>query len=163
MIEISVIRDLVAIFGVIAGFTYYVLNVQSQKKNQKLSATHRLLQDYNDIQNFNKWHDMIHWSWDNVEEFWEKYRDQENNGKFVTMSQYFDGLGFLWDNGVIDRKSFPLFDSGCLILWRKYKPIIESMREDWYPDWCMYWEKLSIALEKEIGHKIPSRYSYGWN
>ena len=34
--EISVIREIVAIFGVIAGFSYYVLTVRATRKNQEL-------------------------------------------------------------------------------------------------------------------------------
>ena len=105
---------------------------------------------------------MISWKWDTIEEFWDKYEDQENNGKYILISQYFDGLGFLWDSGVLDKKAFPLFADGYLILWRKFKPIILDMREN-YPNWCIYWEKLANTLEKEIGHKIPPRYSEGWN
>jgi len=37
MIELSIIRDLVAIFGVIAGFSYYVLTVRTNQKNQEIS------------------------------------------------------------------------------------------------------------------------------
>ena len=37
MIELSMIRDLVAIFGVIAGFSYYVLTVRNSQRNQELS------------------------------------------------------------------------------------------------------------------------------
>ena len=36
MIELDVIRDLVAIFGVIAGFSYYVMTVRINQKNQEL-------------------------------------------------------------------------------------------------------------------------------
>lgn len=36
LMEISVIRDIVAIFGVIAGFSYYVLTVRATRKNQEL-------------------------------------------------------------------------------------------------------------------------------
>ena len=36
MVELSFIRDLIAIFGVIAGFSYYVLTVRNQQKNQQL-------------------------------------------------------------------------------------------------------------------------------
>jgi len=162
MIELSVVRDLVAIFGVIAGFSYYVMTVQSQKKNQRLSAAHKLLEEYNDTQMFKKWNDMMNWKWNSIQEFWENYGDQENQSKFVTMAQYFDGVGFLWDTGVIDRRALPLFDAGYLILWRKYKPIIEDMRENWYTDWCTYWEKLAVALDGEIGDKIGKKYTYGW-
>jgi hypothetical protein len=35
MIELSTIRDLVAIFGVIAGFSYYVITVRTNQRNQQ--------------------------------------------------------------------------------------------------------------------------------
>jgi len=38
MIELSVIRDLVAIFGVIAGFSYYVLTVRNTRKAHELQV-----------------------------------------------------------------------------------------------------------------------------
>jgi hypothetical protein len=34
LVELSTIRDLVAIFGVVAGFSYYVLTVRNAKKSQ---------------------------------------------------------------------------------------------------------------------------------
>ena len=43
MIELSVIRDLVAIFGVLAGFSYYVMTVRSQQKNQEISQKNQEL------------------------------------------------------------------------------------------------------------------------
>jgi len=44
MIEISVIRDFVAIFGVIAGFSYYVLTVRATRRNQDLQLDTRQAQ-----------------------------------------------------------------------------------------------------------------------
>ena len=41
---VSMIRDLVAIFGVIAGFTYYVLTVKNTRKNQQLQLETRQAQ-----------------------------------------------------------------------------------------------------------------------
>jgi hypothetical protein len=35
LVELSTIRDLVAIFGVVAGFSYYVLTVRNAKKKVK--------------------------------------------------------------------------------------------------------------------------------
>ena len=37
MIEISMVRDLVAIFGVIAGFSYYVLVVRNAQRTREMS------------------------------------------------------------------------------------------------------------------------------
>jgi hypothetical protein len=44
MIEISMVRDLVAIFGVLAGFTYYVLTVRNSQKMQKMQLETRQAQ-----------------------------------------------------------------------------------------------------------------------
>ena len=44
MIELSIIRDLVAIFGVIAGFSYYVLTVRANQRNQELALKAQQLQ-----------------------------------------------------------------------------------------------------------------------
>ena len=46
MIELSTIRDLVAIFGVIAGFTYYVLTVRNTQKNLEMSLKSRQTQTF---------------------------------------------------------------------------------------------------------------------
>ena len=37
MVELSIIRDCIAIFGVLAGFSYYVLTVRANQKNQKMA------------------------------------------------------------------------------------------------------------------------------
>ncbi|TFH13219.1 hypothetical protein E4H04_12340 [Candidatus Bathyarchaeota archaeon] len=51
MIELSTIRDLVAIFGVIAGFSYYVLTVRNKQKNQELALESRKLSIYTSLRN----------------------------------------------------------------------------------------------------------------
>ncbi|TFH03581.1 MAG: hypothetical protein E4H14_16495 [Candidatus Thorarchaeota archaeon] len=51
MIELSTIRDLVAIFGVIAGFSYYVLTVRNNQKNQELALESRKLSIYTSLRN----------------------------------------------------------------------------------------------------------------
>ena len=43
MIELSTIRDLVAIFGVIAGFSYYVLTVRANQRNQEIAMKNQEL------------------------------------------------------------------------------------------------------------------------
>ena len=35
MFELSIIRDCIAIFGVLAGFSYYVLTVRANQRNMK--------------------------------------------------------------------------------------------------------------------------------
>ena len=105
MIEISMIRDLVAIFGVLAGFSYYVLTVQTQKKNQKLSTTYNIWNVYNDEEAYLRWLKAMQIEWESVEEFMTKYWDDiELEGKIGTMFQFYDTMGHMWKNGVLDLK-----------------------------------------------------------
>ena len=49
MVELSVVRDLGAIFGVIAGFTCYVLTVKNKQENQRQQLETRQAQLYMQI------------------------------------------------------------------------------------------------------------------
>ncbi len=51
MFELSVVRDLVAIFGVIAGFGYYVLTVRNKQENQRQQLETRQAQLYMQVYN----------------------------------------------------------------------------------------------------------------
>jgi hypothetical protein len=88
LVELSVIRDLVAIFGVIAGFSYYVLTVRNNQKNQELSLKAQqqtletrqaqlLMQIYDKVNNkeFTRdWAEINYfWKWKDSKEYWEKY------------------------------------------------------------------------------------------
>ena len=54
MVELSVVRDIVAIFGVIAGFTYYVLTVRNTSKvSQKEQMNLRM--QYHDLTYMDTW------------------------------------------------------------------------------------------------------------
>ncbi len=80
MIELSVIRDLVAIFGVIAGFTYYVLTVKANQKSQKHQQETRQVQfliEFNQqkiqtmVTDFNE---IMKAEWTDYEDWFSKYR-----------------------------------------------------------------------------------------
>ena len=87
MIELSVIRDLVAIFGVLAGFSYYVMTVRSQQKNQEISQKNQELTletrqaqlFMNIFNNFSSkgyqkdLENILAWEYDNYEDFFAKY------------------------------------------------------------------------------------------
>jgi hypothetical protein len=45
MVELSVIRDLLAIFGVIAGFSYYVLTVRNANHSSRYDRAVRLMEE----------------------------------------------------------------------------------------------------------------------
>jgi hypothetical protein len=52
MIEISIIRDIIACFGVLAGFSYYVLSVRNQYKTRQAQLFNSVGKDLSD---YNSW------------------------------------------------------------------------------------------------------------
>ena len=83
MMEISIIRDLIACFGVIAGFSYYVLTVRATRKNQQMQLEARKAQLYNQIYSwFTKtetlveYMEMLNWEWTDYGDFERKFMAQ---------------------------------------------------------------------------------------
>ena len=80
MIDLSVIRDLVAIFGVIAGFSYYVLTVRANQRNQKqqlearrLEMFMRLHQSKYDQKGLENIFMLMNLEWDDIDDYMQKY------------------------------------------------------------------------------------------
>jgi hypothetical protein len=117
------------------------------------------LEVYRDQKEYYKWLEVLHLEWDDYDDFMEKYdgnKDPEMEAKYGTIFQYYDGLGYLWKEGVIDIESLSVYLGwGCIILWNRYKPIVEGYRRH-YLDAFQYWEQLAEALEKLIGDRIIS-------
>jgi len=157
MIDLQTVLTYLTLISVPVGIFYYIMTLRNTQKTQKLNATYRLLEVYRDENEYSKWLEVKNLEWDSPDDFWEKYGESktpEIAAKYGTMFQYYDGLGYLWKEGVIDLQSLAVyFGWGCIILWERYKPIIESYREH-YLDFCIYWEQLTEALEELIGERI---------
>jgi len=172
MIELSVIRDLVACFGVIAGFSYYVLTVQASRHNQKQQLETRQISLIDNIvarsmseQGFRNYFDLLRYEWTDFEDFENKYGSENNveaTAKRFSVWQEYNLIGMmlrkdlvaaddLWDMGV----------QGVLFLWEKYKPIIEEERKRYLPkDFLSDFEFLAgemfkVASEREATFTIP--------
>src|SRR4030066_2315537 len=96
MIELSTIRDLVAIFGVVAGFSYYVLTVRINQRNQELSLKAQqqtletrqaqllmsLYQRWQEPEFQDAFYELLSWEWRDYDDFWEKYGWASNPDKW---------------------------------------------------------------------------------
>jgi len=93
MVELSVIRDLVAIFGVIAGFAFYVWTVRNSEKIRK--AEHLLLR----FENFNPAYslavqDVMSLEWGDSSEDWNKH-SPESRANFDYIVFRYNNVGLL--------------------------------------------------------------------
>jgi len=159
MIELSVVRDLVAIFGVIAGFTYYVLTVRNNQKNQQLTLETRQAQLYmtlyNTVYNQNIWDRIIEargYAFTGYEDFMEKYGPNSNPEAYSKLQDvwwFFTEMGVLVYRGYLDLTDcMYLVSSSPLDVWIQYEPVIEGLREHHYRSGAGHisWEYLAKTM-----------------
>ncbi len=171
MVELSVIRDLVAIFGVIAGFSYYVLTVRNNQHNQKLSLKaqqqtletrqaqlfmhiYSIFQSTEFVSAFSNI--VYNVEWKDYDDFISKYGPRANlelSSQRTTVGSYFEGLGVLVKRGLIDATLVDDLLSGLIVMyWEKFKPIVEEHRRrlnyPQYGEWVEYLYNVIKPLTK---------------
>jgi hypothetical protein len=107
LVMLQVVRDLVAIFGVIAGLSYYVMNVKNSQRMHKMTLETRQAQLF--MQVYNRWasrdvtkmeYDFQQWEWDDYDDYVRKYHDSENRSLSTTLGKYYEGIGVLVKRGL---------------------------------------------------------------
>ena len=78
MIELSVIRDFVAIFGVIVGFTYYVLTIRNQNRARQAQLFTTLSNTYTNYDGWLRNRDLMNMEWVDYDDFEKKYGSDTN-------------------------------------------------------------------------------------
>jgi hypothetical protein len=168
MVELSVIRDLVAIFGVIAGFSYYVLTVRANQRNQELALraqehatetrqAQMFMQIYNESHNDPSFVKGIHTLLDIVREHPVESYDQflkiRENEQFRDAIQrvggFYEGLGVLVREGFVSIRLVALLMTGMTRMWWEglYKSWIEDGRKKAnFPRWLSEAEYLYDEL-----------------
>jgi len=141
MIELSTIRDLVAIFGVIAGFSYYVLTVRNAQRNQKQQLETRQAQLLMNIMNTfrsrefrSQWHiifELIQMEID-FDAFRENIqKDIESRTAWTSVLAFFESVGVLVRNGMIEvGLIYSLMGLSVKALWEGLEHLIIGDREN---------------------------------
>ena len=169
MIELSVIRDLVAIFGVIAGFSYYVLTVRNAQKERQMGMLMQLYQTKHSPEGiYRMWRIMV-LTWDDFDDYLEKWGPYDHPEvteelKLITSSwSFYDGLGKILKEGMVDLDTvYEMLGLRILMVWFKYETIIKSLRnfEEGNPgsDYLSNFEYLAnvmIKVRKMRGQSLP--------
>ena len=134
MVELSVIRDLVAIFGVIAGFTYYVLTVRNANQNRKIDQARRLLDKNQDVENNRIYAEVMRMEWSNYDDFREKYSMSSNPdlwAKRIRILMHYNEMGYMLYHKKIDIETINsiMGTTGAIEVWNKFGSYIVTRRE----------------------------------
>ncbi|MCW4050304.1 MAG: hypothetical protein NWE89_11285 [Candidatus Bathyarchaeota archaeon] len=152
MIELSVIRDLVAIFGVIAGFSYYVLTVRNAQKSQRLTEESREIQvisGYFQTEEDNKrLIELVNMEWADYDDFEMKYgsdNNPDNYSKRATVWNQLNTLGYLVKKGLVAKEPvFELMGVIPYVYWSKFVDVIIEIRRRYnQPLYGLYFEYLA--------------------
>jgi hypothetical protein len=138
MIELSVVRDLVAIFGVIAGFSYYVLTVRNSQRSQQISRESQQLQllmqlaSFVNIEFSKNALELINMEWTDFDDFERKYGSDfnpDNYAKRQAIWSAYDTLGQALKRGLIDRDLlFERVGNTPMFYWKKFEDVIKEIR-----------------------------------
>ena len=164
MVDLSLVRDLVTIFGVIAGFSYYVLTVRDNKKNQELALKAQeqaletrqaqlFMQFMNPAMSGEKpqyYAEIMDWEWSDYDEFQRIRSDPKNMKGFSEISIYLESIGSYVRLGFIPIRLVAVTMSMWVTgFWNKFgSMIVERRVRENKPRWLSETEHLYNELTK---------------
>ena len=122
MVDLSLVRDLIAIASFIIALTYYILNIQHQQKTRQTQMFMQIYQRWSNTETSQQVWEMINWEWEDVEDYRNKYGTK--HPEKISMSQshfnYYDGLGLLLKKKSVDRDTvYQTLGRRIIIFWFK--------------------------------------------
>jgi hypothetical protein len=158
LVMLQVVRDLVAIFGVIAGLTYYIMTVNNQNRTRQAQLFMPIYSRFQEKDFMRQFSDITNiWDWTDFDDFSEKYGPNTNPeaySSWLMVLTYFEGVGVLVKRKLIDPYLVDDLMSGLIIrLWEKSKSYIIGVRKlrKW-PQFAEYVEYLYNEI-KPIAEK----------
>lgn len=166
---LQVVRDLVAIFGVIAGLTYYVITVRNAQKTRQTQILMQLYQSMYNPENSKRLWELMAMTWEDYDDYMEKYSPQTNQEHAAMRIAYwylYDGLGMLVRDKVVDVKTvYRTLGRRILMVWYKFETVFKKLRLDEErelgSDYLEDFEHLAnemIKIRKQRGQPLPIQY-----
>jgi hypothetical protein len=117
---------------------YYALTLRNTQRNQQLQLETRQIQMFTQFmertasaQYMNEFKEIISWTWNDFDAFWEKYGREKNPDdwwRLMTAMAPMEHLGILLKEGMIDPMLLHHWALHMLTLWDKFEPIIMEWR-----------------------------------
>jgi hypothetical protein len=155
MIELGMIRDVVAILAGIVGLTYYIITVRNANKIRKTQLASRISEKYWSPEFRRNSLELFSMKWTDFNDFDRKYDSTVNPENCVIRYQnwgLFQELGYLLHEGLVDMETVYSLMGGytlSVMLWVKFESIILEQRKKYKdPSWFMYFEYFGNEFKK---------------
>jgi hypothetical protein len=153
MVDIQTISIMLASASVVAGVTYYALQIRHQNRMRQTDLVTRLSYDISTNKEFlEAFADTFEVEFKDYDDFVKRYGKPISRSQvpmsFMMMGNFFEQIGVLFKNGLIDAslisQLFPIE-----IVWEKMKPLVEGMRREYHnPGFFEWFEYLYNEMKK---------------
>ena len=151
------------LISVPVGVFYHIMTLRNTRKSQQLQLETRqaqlftqLYSEFRSAENLRLYFKALQMTWDDYDDFLKKYglEEWEERVPFTHMSLYFDEVGVLLKEGLIDVNLVAqLIGSAFRLYWEKFEPIVLERRiRDNNPTYFDNMEYLYNEIEKQRGH-----------
>ena len=138
MVSLEVVAILLSGISISASLVYYANVLANANKTQQQALETRQAQFLMNILNTlrsvefrNQWHLLERLEWTDFNDFLEKYdNDVESISAWTSIMMFFDGIGVMVENGLIDIDMvYPLIGGSVRMTWERFEPLILGDRE----------------------------------
>jgi len=153
MVDIQTISIMLASASVVAGVTYYALQIRHQNRMRQTDLVTRLSYDISTNKEFlEAFADTFEVEFKDYDDFVKRYGKPISRSQvpmsFMMMGNFFEQIGVLFRNRLIDAslisQLFPIE-----IVWEKMKPLVEGMRREYHnPGFFEWFEYLYNEMKK---------------
>jgi len=165
MVEITyqVVLSTLQTIALIVGIIYYLIIMRNSNKARRIQIVENLNKERNDLEFNQIGVELLSMQWTDFEDFRKKYdstTNPENFAKRWKWWSYWDGIGYMLHEGLIDVESIYNIIGSLPVIqhWMKFQPIIVAQREYYKePHWFIWWEYLFDEITKKrenLGLKI---------
>lgn len=158
MVEVETISIVFTGLSISLAAFYYISTLRNTQRTQQLQLETRqaqlLMQIYNNWRNAEQlrlFAKSFLMEWDSYEDFQSKYSidNFEERLPFTSMSYFFEGVGVLVEEGLLDIRLVAKLISGDLIMhWERFEPIIREHRER--RNYQQYFDKVEFLYDQVI-------------
>ncbi|MFW9787727.1 MAG: hypothetical protein ACFFE2_04870 [Candidatus Thorarchaeota archaeon] len=130
---LQLLGDIVTVFGVLAGFSYYVLTVRGNRKSRQTEMFMNLYQTSIDSESYKKFWDLMSTQWEDMEDYMQKYgpwTHPDEAAKRMSQWSIYDGLGILVKENTVHAEMVQrMLGLRIIMMWLKFETIIKELRK----------------------------------